>query len=135
MKININIDGILQSRGLGKSKETQKFIANEVARLSDPYVPMQSGDLKNHRIIANDGSTITYPGPYAHYHWVGEIYGPNIPIGEEGFISRAPKKPTGREMKYNDAPMRGPKWTKRMMADRSDDLVRSVADRVGGKLK
>lgn len=74
-----------------KSKETQQFIANEVARLSDPYVPMQSGNLKNHRIIANDGSTITYPGPYAHYHWAGEIYGPNIPIGEEGFISRAPK--------------------------------------------
>ncbi len=95
MKINIDVDAILRSRGMGSDAKTQRFIANEVANLSDDYVPFQSGTLKNTRIIANDGSSITYRGPYAHYHWVGEIYGPNIPLGDEGFFSRAPKKPTG----------------------------------------
>lgn len=135
MKVKINVNEILNGRGMGKNDQVKRFIANEVARLSDPYVPMQSGNLKNHRIIANDGSEITYPGPYAHYHWVGEIYGPNIPLGEEGFFSRAPKKPTGRQMTYNDAPMRGPHWTERMMSDRKEDLVSSVANHIGGKPK
>ncbi len=135
MKINIDVDAILRSRGMGSDAKTQRFIANEVANLSDDYVPFQSGTLKNTRIIANDGSSITYRGPYAHYHWVGEIYGPNIPLGDEGFFSRAPKKPTGRQMAYDGGPMRGPRWTERMMANRRADLMKRIAVYAGGKAR
>ena len=135
MKIDIDVDTILRSRGMGVEKGTQRFIANEVANLSDDYVPFQSGTLKNTVAIAIDGSLITYQGPYAHYHWIGEIYGPNIPLREERFFSRAPKKPTGRKMEYDGGPMRGPRWTERMMADRRDDLMKRIAAYVGGKAK
>ena len=38
MKINIDVDAILRSRGMGSDAKTQRFIANEVANLSDDYV-------------------------------------------------------------------------------------------------
>ena len=110
MKINIDVDAILRSRGMGSDAKTQRFIANEVANLSDDYVPFQSGTLKNTRIIANDGSSIPYRGPYA-------------------------KKPTGRQMAYDGGPMRGPRWTERMMANRRADLMKRIAVYVGGKAR
>ena len=46
MKINIDVDAILRSRGMGSDAKIQRFIANEVTNLSDDYVPFQSGTLK-----------------------------------------------------------------------------------------
>ena len=48
MKVRTNIRpaAILRARGLGDSDRARVFLANEVARLSDPYVPMQQGTLK-----------------------------------------------------------------------------------------
>ena len=134
MKVKINIDSgsILRRRGMGNSDALRRHIASEVKRFSDPYVPYQQGLLKN-ASIANDGRTITYGAPYAHYHWVGEIYGPNIPLGDEGFFSRGPKSPIGRQMNYHGAPMRGPKWTERAMADRKSDLEQSVKTFIKGR--
>ena len=34
---------------------------------------------------------------------------------------------------YNEAPMRGAEWDKRMWADRGDEIVDGIAARVGGK--
>ena len=48
---------------------------------------------------------------------------------------RAPKHYTGKPLTYHGAPMRGREWDKRMLADRRDDLVQSVAGYVGGKPK
>lgn len=142
VKTDINPAAILRARGLGDSDRARIFLANEVARLSDPYVPMSAGagaHMKNQRQIAEDGRTIAYPGPYAHYQYVGKVYGPNIPITKNGnvtgFYSRAPKHPTGGLLTYHGAPLRGPEWDKRMLADRKGDLTRSAANFVGGKPK
>lgn len=124
VKTDIRPVVILRARGLGDSARARVFLANEVARLSDPYVPMQQGILKNTKQIAGNGRMITYLGPYAHYQYVGEV-----------MAGRAPKHYTGKPLKYHGAPMRGPEWDKRMMADRRDDLVQSVANYVGGKPK
>lgn len=132
MRVEIDIHEILRRRGMGSSNDLRQYIASEVKRFSDPYVPFEQGILKN-ASIASDGGTITYGAPYAHYHWVGEIYGPNIPLGDEGFFSRGPKSPTGRQMEYHGAPMRGPKWTERAMADRKDDLEQSVKAFIKGR--
>ena len=45
MKVRTNIRpaAILRARGLGDSDRARVFLANEVAPLSDPYVPMQQG--------------------------------------------------------------------------------------------
>lgn len=124
MKITANIDAakILRSRGLGDSTKARMVIASEVARLSDPYVPMQQGVLKNSVQVAPDGSSITYPGPYAHYQYHGEV-----------MAGRAPKHYTGQKIDYHGAPMRGPQWEKRMLIDHKQDIADAVAKVVGGK--
>lgn len=119
MSVNVKVDiptaKILKSRGLGSDTGARKFLASEVKRFCDPYVPMQQGMLKNNAIIAEDGTYITYNQPYAHYQYYGEV-----------MAGRAPKQYTGREIDYHGAPMRGKQWDKRMLADKSKDLERSL---------
>lgn len=139
VKVDINPAQILANRGLGPSHAAQYYLASETVRLSDPYVPFRQGALKNSATIAQDGSAITYPGPYAHYQYVGRTMGLNIPIIKGGqlvgFFSRGPKRYTGASLQYHGAPMRGPQWDKRMLADKSEELIKSLANYVGGKPK
>lgn len=106
---------ILKRLGLGGTNKVQKYIASQVKRLCDPYVPMQQGHLKNTATIAGDGSFIVYSQPYAHYQYYGEV-----------MAGRAPKHYTGEKLTYHGAPTRGPQWEKRMLADKSKDLEKSV---------
>lgn len=120
--VNVDSDRILRERGLGSSVEAVRFLASEVKRLSDPYVPMQSGTLKNTAQITDD--SVLYNAPYAHYQYHGAV-----------MAGRAPKHYTGDAIDYHGAPMRGPEWDKRMMADRGDELRESFARHIGGKAK
>ena len=113
--VDINTKKIMAARGLGSSNKVQKYLASEVVRLSDPYVPMQQGYLKNQRQMASDGSQIVYTQPYAHYQYYGEV-----------MAGRAPKQYTGRKLTYNGAPMRGARWTERMLADKRDEIEKNV---------
>lgn len=115
VKVDINPAKILRARGLGSDTGACKFLASEVKRLCDPYVPMQQGALKNNATIAADGSQLVYTQPYAHYQYYGQV-----------MAGRAPKKYTGDELTYHGAPMRGAEWDKRMLADKSKDLERSL---------
>lgn len=117
VKVNIDVNKILASRGLGPSKKAQIYLASEVKRLSDPYAPFQQGTLKNTAKIASDGSSIVYPGPYAHYQYYGEV-----------MAGRAPKHYTGKELTYNGAPMRGKRWTERMLADKRNEIINNVEE-------
>ena len=136
---DLDADRILKSRGLGPDRQAEKFLASEVKRLSDPYVPFRQGTLKNTAQIVDDGAgtALVYNTPYAHYQWHGEVMGPNV-LTDEGWRSMAKKgakKYTGRPLTYSGGGLRGPRWTERMMADRHDDVVRSLANYVGGKPK
>lgn len=115
VKVDISQAEILKRFGLGGSNKVQKYIASEVKRLSDPYVPMQRGALKNNATIAADGSQLVYTQPYAHYQYYGQV-----------MAGRAPKHYTGDALTYHGGPMRGPQWVKRMLADKSQDLEKSV---------
>ncbi len=115
VKIDINVPKILNSRGLGGNQKAQKHLASEVARFCDPYVPMQQGFLKNQYTIAADGSQLIYTQPYAHYQYYGEV-----------MAGRPPKQYTGEKLKYHGAPMRGAMWEKRMLADKSKELEKSL---------
>lgn len=96
-------DKILLKRSLNRSGRAQKFFTHEVRRLSDPYVPMQVGIMKNTAIEQTD--KITYPQPYARrQYW---------------------------ENKGNG--LRGKQWDKRMWATRGPEIVKSVANFAGGK--
>lgn len=126
LRININPREILEKRGLGRNNKAQKFLASEVERLSQPYVPMSAGSgahLVNAARVYDD--KIIYPGPYAHYQYYGEV-----------MAGRAPKHYTGKPLQYHGAPMRGKEWEKRMMADRKEDICRSLKryiERRGGR--
>lgn len=121
--VNIDTERILRERGLGDSKEATRFLASEVKRLCDPYVPMQQGTLKNTAHATDD--SVVYNTPYAHYQYQGDV-----------MAGRAPKHYTGDKLTYhNDTGMRGPEWDKRMMADRGDELRASFAKHIGGTPK
>lgn len=124
IKVDINTAKIMKQRKMGGDNQAQIFLASEVKRLSDPYVPMQQGMLKNNVVIASDGSTLTYTQPYAHYQYYGEA-----------MAGRAPKHYTGKALNYSGGGLRGPNWDKRMIIDRGDDLTESIANYVGGKAK
>lgn len=115
VKIDIPTAKILKSRGLGSDTGARKYLASEVKRLCDPYVPMQQGMLKNNVTIAADGSQLVYTQPYAHYQYHGKV-----------MAGRAPKHYTGDDLTYHGAPMRGPQWVTRMFADKSQDLEKSL---------
>ena len=115
VKVDLPKGEILKKLGLGGTNKVQKYIASQVKRLCDPYVPMQQGLLKNQATIAGDGSYIVYTQPYAHYQYYGKV-----------MAGRAPKQYTGDDLTYHGEPMRGPNWDKRMLADKSNDLERSV---------
>lgn len=123
--VNVDADRILRERGLGSSADAVRYLASEVKRLSDPYVPMQSGTLKNTAQVTDD--SVLYNAPYAHYQYHGAV-----------MAGRAPKHYTGEKLRYHggdSSPPRGPEWDKRMMADRGDELRESFARHIGGKAK
>ena len=122
MKIRVDVDTarIMRERGLGGDNRAQVFLASEVKRLSDKYVPMQQGLLKNQSVIASDGSTLTYTQPYAHYQYYGEA-----------MAGRAPKQYTGKALDYHGAQMRGAFWDKRMLADRGKELADNLKKEIG----
>jgi hypothetical protein len=115
VKVDLPKAEILKRLGLGGTNKVQKYIASQVKRLCDKYIPMQQGDLKNKATIAGDGSSIVYTQPYAHYQYYGKA-----------MAGRAPKEYTGEDLTYHGGPTRGPQWEKRMLADKSKDLEKSV---------
>ena len=92
-------------RKLNRNGDAQRFFTHEVRRLSDPYVPMQTGTLKNTAVEQTD--KITYPQPYARcQYWENRGDG-----------------------------LRGKQWEKRMWNARGKEIVQSVAKFTGGKAK
>lgn len=107
-KVKINIDPtdkILLKRNLNKNGTAQQFFTSEVARLSDPYVPFDKGNLKNTRSVGVN--KITYVQPYSRRQWY-ENKGKGL---------------------------RGKEWCLRMWANRGKEIVKSVAKLVGGIAK
>lgn len=119
--VDINTARIMRERGLGGDNRAQVYLASEVKRLCDPYVPMQSGQLKNMAVIASDGSSVTYIQPYAHYQYYGKV-----------MAGRAPKQYTGEDLTYSGGGMRGAQWDKRMLADKHNELVNNLERFIGG---
>ena len=117
MKVKINIDPIgkiLKKRKLNKNGVAQLFLTTEVARHANPYVPYKDCGLKDKqvRILPNQ---IQYNAPYAKSQYYG-----NTGFGKQG---------TSR------GGLRGKQWIPRMMSARRTEIVKSVADFVGGKAK
>ena len=107
-------------------------IHNLFAKMMNDYVPFSEGVLSQSLIVLKD--KVIYNTPYAHYQYVGEVYGPNIPIIEDGIITGwfsppgQKKNPTGKEIQYNKEyhPKASKEWDKAMMSERGEEFLKQV---------
>lgn len=124
------------------NQTTMLAIHNTLARMCDPYVPMNSGTLAQSGAAHVTSEGVTYSTPYARYQYYGMIYGPNIPIKENGQIvgwfspPGQKKHPTGRYMSHSTEkhPLASSFWDKAMLRDHGDEFEREVKDILSWRL-
>jgi hypothetical protein len=141
IRMKIDMSGIKNRlRNIPDDDVLMTEIYNIYAKMMNPYVPMDEGVLSQSARVSSDG--VTYPGPYAHYQYIGLVYGPNIPIIENGEIvgwfspPRQTKHPTGEELKYSTEkhPLASKEWNKAMMRDKGDAFTKEVEKAIARRL-
>lgn len=157
MKINVDVhidtNKLSQQFEALKDDEVMRQIHNLFFKMCDPYVPMSEGILA-HTNVEITKDHVKYDQPYAHYMYMGEVYGPNYPIKEGGEVvgfftnpygKKAPiieggiivgwyspphKHPTGRAINYDkkEHPLASKEWDKAMMRDNGEVFLKAVED-------
>ena len=143
-RLNLPLEGLgagelLEACGLEIGGRVQKAIDQSVIDFCTPYVPASPGRTLEFSAQASTeigSGQVIWNTPYAHYQYMGIVYGPNIPIIQDGILMGffsppgRPKSPTDRELTYDTSqnPLAGPRWFERMKADRLNDLL-NVAQR------
>lgn len=115
--VKIEIDSnqkILLKRHLNKNGEAQVKFTKECAKWMNNYVPLKTGRLKD-MMIEIQTSKVIYNAPYAK-----KQYYANKGMGKQGTSLGG---------------LRGKVWDKRMWSDRGNDVVKSIAQFVGGRSK
>lgn len=143
MIVESHLDGLnemLKKRGLEKNGRTQKLLTAECARYMDKYVPMDTGILKNTRIIGTN--SVTYNTPYARMMYYGKVMvdpktGAAGFLTDKGWRSRkgVEKIESSREFDYRGAPQRGKLWDEKMWRNHSTAILNAVAKSAGGTAK
>ena len=130
-----DVNALLEKVGLNKGGRVQRTINDAVIRECRPYVPASPDrTLSNNSVISDvENGQVIWNTPYAHYQYMGIVYGPNIPeIDPEtgvllGFWSIPGKKkhPTDKRLTYDQEQdhLAGPYWFERMKADRLNDIL------------
>lgn len=132
----ITAEEFIQRSGVGTGGHVQKTVDAAVIRECHPYLPYDEGILAGSVNIATKigSGEVIYDTPYARYQYYGEVYGPNIPIVENGVItgyfSPPEKHPTGEKLNYSTEvnPMAGSHWFDRAMADHKEDVLKEAQD-------
>ncbi len=135
--VDINIDTKRIDRNV---MEAQKLLNLAVRTDCEPLVPMLNGQLRRSATFPEGvyGGVLEYNTPYAHYQYVGEVYGPNIPRKDDngniiGWYSPPGKKkhPTGRKMAKYSQSGTGPEWFSKAKERHGDKWLRLVREEVG----
>ena len=141
--LNTDTEALLSRFNLESGGLVQQAIDKAVIDWDLQYVPWETGTLAKspYSVTAIGTGEVVYPGPYAHYLYYGEVYGPNIPIFDDdsgeptGWFSPPGREkiPTGRELQYatDVNPLAGSYWFERMKADHLDDIVKEAKAHVG----
>lgn len=113
------------------------------AQYCAPYVPMESGTLSQTTHITPD--YVEWTQEYAHYMYMGEIYGPNIPIKDNatgtivGYFSPPGKQkhPTGRKLTYSNElhPQATDHWGDAAVAAHMPDLLADIGRHIEKRMK
>ncbi|WP_313182068.1 hypothetical protein [Lacrimispora sp.] len=139
MKVELDMlpkEELLKRRGLQEGGPVQKFIDSESMRYMSDYMPRrQAGELEHMMVLGTviGSGQIDIPGPYAHYLHEGILF-VSPTTGSPWAKKDEIKIPTGRELQYTGAPMRGKKFFDRMAADHKEDILegaQAVANRGG----
>lgn len=120
--------------GINPGGHVQKIVDAAVIRECFPYLPFDEGVLAGSANTATKigSGEVVYDTPYARYLYYGEVYGPNIPITENGIItgywSPPEKFPTGEKLEYSTEknPQAGSHWFDRAMEDHKDDILKEA---------
>lgn len=137
-EIKFDVDNLLKRfEKLATDDKTMLEIYNLFGKLIEPWVPMDNGILAHgYEITPN---YIRYPGPYAHYQYMGIVYGPNIPLFDDagqliGFYSppgerKSPKEPE-QKIIYNEEKHKraSKKWDKAAYPVIKDQFLQGVKD-------
>lgn len=141
--LDTDTESLLSRFNLESGGLVQQAIDKAVIDWDLQYVPWETGTLGKspYSVTAIGSGEVVYPGPYAHYLYYGEVYGPNIPIFDDnseeptGWFSPPGREkiPTGRELSYatDVNPLAGSFWFERMKADHLDDIVKEAKSHVG----
>ena len=135
MQIDMGVIIELQEEiaNLPRDTELMTELHTLLAKYMEPYVPMQEGILAHNLEI--DAEKVRYASPYAHYQYTGIVYGPNIPIMQDGVIvgwfspPGMTKYPTGRPLTYSTEhhPLATHHWDAAMMRDKKDEFAADVS--------
>ena len=111
----IPLADMLRNRGLDEMGQVQKFVDSEVLRLSDPYVPFLTGDLKRSGSLATKigSGLVEYNMSYAR-----KVYYFNRGMGKQGMASGG---------------LRGKYWFERMKADHIREILDGARKKAGVK--
>ena len=132
-EIDIDVDKIVNMRD---NDEFWKFAAYDWHRLYSPYVPRLHGYLMD--AVEITPKQIVHVQPYAHYLYVGEVYGPNFVIKKGGVVVgyRSPehKEPTGRPINYSTAfnELASAEWDKAAIPTQYDTLIKDLQAYIDG---
>ncbi len=137
MKVDLQpVNDVLKQAGLEDGGAVQKQIDESFLRYCDPYLPFDSGMLRDSGITSTKigSGQVVWDTPYAHYLYEGILYvdpytGKGAFFDENyGFWSRpnTQKVPSDRELLYHGGGLQGKKWAERMWADHGEDIIREA---------
>lgn len=91
VKFNVKTSGLeaIDHKLATLASKSEVFLANEILKDTDPYVPFLTGSLSQRSYV--EGNTVVYPGPYARYLYYGKVM--------EGPI-HGPKHATNKDLVY-----------------------------------
>lgn len=135
VKISVNVDQKrLKEKLLDLVNDPATMLAahNLLYKKMDPYVPFDTGTMAQSVEITSQH--VRYTQPYAHYMYEGIVYGPNIPIIENGvvvgFFSRpgVTKTPTGKYIVYDKThhPLATRHWDEAMMRAEGESFTKQL---------
>ena len=118
--------------------DAQRFVDSECIRLMGKYTPERTKTLIRSVTLGKGIGTgkLVYPVPYGRYQYYGIVFGPNIPIFEQGQIigwySPSQKLPTERKLRYTK-PTARPRWFEVMKANHGAMILHGAARIAGGR--
>lgn len=102
----------------------QKFVDSEVLRLSEPFMPFDTGYLMKSGILgtAIGSGIVKWVAIYSKYLYYGKV-----------MVGKPPKHPIDKNLVYQGGPQRGAFWFERMKSVHKKNILRGAKRLIGGR--